>query len=173
MKKFFPVLFLIGCAEPTVIIDPTSFDKPLHWTVVSSSKEDNNWKSALVDSLNEWQSRTNYMVQYDFFLVDDVEDKIPTKENTIVVLNHDVPEGRADGKCFRKESSSKIYIESSSLNDHGMRAVMMHELGHAMKLKHSDDDDSIMSGDGVKVNKVQNTDIIQFCEVWNCRIKFQ
>lgn len=49
-----------------------------------------------------------------------------------------------------------------------LRLVVLHEIGHNLKLKHNTTDRSIMTPRGWIVNGIMSKDFENFCKIWNC-----
>jgi Matrixin len=195
MKKkiftaFFSLLFavsLLSCCNASPQAPKTQ--EPLIYNIFISDTFSDEQKAIILVGLNEWAMETNGCVSFRLFEHFDEEKIIiiPVREISVIfrnVLSTDIIIQERDEKQDLKSEGDytvglylynapipTIYLVSDRLTDLDIfRITAEHEIGHAMKLGHSKNENDIMfeNTDNIPEKELSDGDLSAFCEKHNC-----
>jgi hypothetical protein len=132
----------------------------------------------------KWGESTKYRATFDIVTLP--QKNVTITENDIIILNTSPDNPHImmldeNNKFFTygyydpNSPIPAIYLVSDRLTDENYVVVVMHELGHALGLKHNDD----INGIGtlmypniiLAASKITSYDLMKFCKLYHCNVK--
>lgn len=139
-------------------------------------------KIAIMDALAEWDIKVGNRIAYTVkFQNMNLEESDPAKfENTYKLYIKDPGPGALGWTTWYASRNSAVIHMKPSLDKETFRVVLLHELGHAFDLHfgppekrdthYTGELKSIMHPAIGNTNKLECTDILAFCERYNCQV---
>lgn len=177
----FTIIVLMGLvhiATPFLQRNQTSHILPIHKTLYLDRKIDDDEMLHIMEAAMEWKHATNGQVIFDIKRLP--RPYVPLM-NAIVVINvsPEYPDimildnGKGPntlGYCNSTANTIQfIELVDDRLDEHNSTAVVMHELGHALGLKHTKEEGSLMFpiiDEGS--HHITSKDMKQFCQLYHC-----
>jgi hypothetical protein len=171
-----------GAVEETCSF--TSDEKPLdtagnpYYTVLADQNLQACHKTAILDALNDWATKTNFTLKYKLEFVDmSKQTKDTETKHTIKIYVADPGPGLAGWTSWQDSNSSAYTLVMPSIDENTFRLIMLHELGHAFNLHFGNDIhykgpyQSVMyPGLGDAANEVSCPEITAFCKNYGCQV---
>lgn len=179
------MLMLIGLnmvAAP-ILQHITKYTVPIHKTLYIDRNLSEEELFTITAAAMEWHLATNSLITYDVVRLPhkniDIENSI-----VIVIVSADFPEIIALDSAEQQEEGTHmgyyhergyvpyIGLVPGRIEDREYKAVILHELGHSLGMKHTDD----VSGIGTLMypnidggaNKITDEDLQAFCQIYGC-----
>ncbi len=169
----FFLTFLISCTNN---IGPNLDTSLPHYKVYADKAFGSMSQARIAGALQEWASKTNYILEYDLEFVETKDLKRTEDDwNTIYIFLAEPGPGKA-GWTSWNTSRNGAYIliapgvENSEWN---FNSVIKHEMGHSFHLVHYNNCafKSVMHDGAYDTDKIECTDIKAFCDIWHCNIE--
>lgn len=139
-----------------------------HYKVFADVTFTVNHKIGLAAAFEEWNAKTDNLVQFDLEFTN-ASKMGKFADNTIYVYYaSDLGGALGTTKWYAWNNFSSINVLQRITDDELFVTVLLHEIGHSLKLAHSTDKRAIMYPTVWSGQRVECVDIKAFCDKWNC-----
>lgn len=156
-----------------LIANCTTYNIP-HYKVYADSAFKENHRIDIFNALEEWDNKTNNVIQYDLQFVDYTKLKNTNEDYDTIYIYAADPGALYLGYTTwsTKNNSAYMYIAPGIMDDERFTAVLLHELGHAFHLEHYFEPNLSIMHPTIYDDTwhVECTDLIAFCKEWGCTI---
>lgn len=170
MRFVFFILFAFMCAIGCTFDVGNATHKNIpFYTVMADNEFTVDNKIAIAASLEEWNAKTENILKFDLIFVDKKQLKRTEDNSNIIYVFLENPDPKYIGWTSWNEKANGAYmLIAKGIDNSEFGAVMLHELGHAFHLAHSDDINSIMYPYLSDTRHLTCNDLTAFCREWEC-----
>ena len=131
----------------------------------------------------EWSETTNHVVEFDIYILPsshqiEISNSIiinkVNPDNPEILIPDSINEFTTLGIYNKNSSIESIYLVAERLDESLYPAVVLHELGHALGLKHNEGPGGIGTlmypHINFGANNITQTDLNNFCYLYHCNI---
>ena len=181
---FFLLFMLFSAARQIYQNKTVANETHIHWTLYIDKTFGEEYITQIKEATGRWSKATNHLAEFDVEIISkENRNQIRHNADALVVtsLTEDSPdiisvdeENNETTIAFcniRGPIATLAYVESR-ISDEDFEKVTMHELGHALKLKH------VVGPDGIGQimyphtdlmgNVITQEDLQQFCKIYHC-----
>lgn len=191
MKMFFCLIQLIIISMLIILSnnlsqtldDPLIYPTHIHKTLYLDRYFDNQEITMISAASLEWSQATNHIVEFDIVVM-------PTDENFDIIngiiitkvsldcpdiifvdlMSHNTTLG-----LYQDDPIPNIELVSDRLSHYDYKSIVLHELGHALGLKHNKDLDGIdtlmFPTIDLGADHITKTDLENFCKLYHCNAR--
>lgn len=157
-----------------------------------SSEFDINEVMLIEDAAMQWEQATNHIVTFNIYFNFDMKDydKLKYSPDTLVItrlskhdslvlkLDNDTNHGTSShiiGYCYKDADqhypiATLIIVWDRMTGDTYFKGTVMHEMGHALGMKHIDVENTLMYPYMDKASRtITDTDLVSFCNIYRCK----
>ena len=176
---FFKVAIVYHPGEP-------SYPNHIHKTLFLDRDFDADEQTYIIQAALEWTEATNHVVEFDVYTLPsskqiEISDSIiinKVNPDNAEILIPDSMNGQTTLGIFNKNSAiDSIDIIAERLDETYYKAVVLHELGHALGLEHNEGIDGMGTLMYPSMNwaahEITQTDLNNFCHLYHCDIKLK
>jgi len=163
------LFFLFSCAPPKI--------PHVHKKVYIDQAFSPDQKQEIIKGLYSWRSETHSIISFqimDSSIFSNIENdtlliRKVTHDHQLIVVEDKKRTTQITVGLYVPQPSPQILIVNDRIKLHEYRSIILHELGHAFKLHHSDSKNSIMFktiDEGSK--SITKEDLKEFCKIYDC-----
>jgi hypothetical protein len=184
VAQFFVIVLLSYLFDKALLVYPdhdTMTDGHIHRVLYLDRDFTEEQQQIITDAATRWNTATNHIVDFQVALLPDHSWAQHLNQAIVVVVeSEDHPD-----VLFRDAAADEgnyaiaffdgsrpipmLAVITSRLNGDNFEKTILHELGHALRLEHSQEDFTLMNRYSITMaNGITRSDLIQFCKIYHC-----